>query len=91
MGKPAEVELWSLLPTARIGDGAVMRDVAFQPFVRQTIALTHPVATIRDEYEGFAESAVYLLTVETGSGVRPLDVGASKDRRWLGVSVKALP
>ena len=91
-GAPAAVEVWSLLPSARIGEGNELRETAFEPFVRQTVSLSHPVAVIRDEYQDFAEFAVYLFTVETSSGVRAFEVlPNSTDRRSLGVFVRALP
>ena len=75
---------------ARVGDGGFIEEVRFGPNVEKEITLVHPKAVFRDENAGYAEYAVYELTVETTSGVRPAALGKSHDRRYLGVFVQPL-
>ncbi len=89
-GEPPTLHLWSLLEKARVGDGGFVEEMRFEPYVEKEITLVHPKAVFRDENTGYAEYAVYELTVETTSGVRPAALGKSDDRRYLGVFVQPL-
>jgi hypothetical protein len=87
-GEPATVHLWSLVASARIGDGGFVEEMSLGPQARKEITLIRPKAVFRDENVRYKEYAVYDLTVETRRGARPAALGKSDDRRDLGVLVE---
>jgi hypothetical protein len=84
---PTVVELASLLPAARVSDGASTREIRFSPGRTETFTLT-PRAVSRDEGDGFSDRWVFHLTVETERGVTPAASHGSDDPRYLGVFVR---
>jgi hypothetical protein len=86
-GSPVTLRLTSLLPAARVTDGEAAIEMRFSAGVENELTLAHPMATFRDENQGFREFSVFYLTVETQSGVRPSAVEGG-DARYLGVFVR---
>lgn len=85
----AVVGLSSPLPTARVSDGTVERDVHFSPGKVETLELA-PRAVTRDECDGFHRYHVYHLTVQTPGGITPAVTPGTGDHRPLGVFVQPL-